>query len=330
MKKFFITLFSVFMLIGCVQNPNTIIQVEYESLETAIVNTIEKVEKSTLCVQVYTVDDLAGSGSGVIYKKQGNTYYVITNEHVVDSGSRFTVSNNIKEYTANLLGYSKDDDIAVLSFETNDYFEPVNIDLQVTLKRGQHVIAIGSPLGIEYYNTCTTGVIGNVTASRIQHDAAINPGNSGGPLFDLTGNLIGINTEKRVWSSNDIPVEGLGFAINIKSVYNLIDKFDDNTKPIQRPVLGITITPLSAYLVSGEDLSFVPKDVTSGIVVVDVLSTGVAYNHIFVNDILITLNGTSLATTNDLRDELYKLVTGEKATFTLYRNKELITIEFIV
>lgn len=329
MKKLLFLFISIFTLSACtIEQPNTIIHYEYGNLEDAIVNTVEVVEKSTFCVQVYTVDELAGFGSGVIYKKEGNKYYLVTNEHVIDSGTKFIITNRVKEYEASLIGFSKEHDIAVLTFETTDQYEPVKIDINCSLKKGQHIIAIGTPVDIEYFNTVTVGVISNITASRIQHDAAINPGNSGGPLFDLTGTLIGLNTEKRVWASNDIPTEGIGFAINFKSVYDLIEKLDDNKEPIKRPVLGITITTLENYLLGEEDKSFIPADLKTGLVVMDAVNTGSAYGFIQKNDILISFNDSELKEITDLRNELYKHVQGDKATFKLYRNKELITVTF--
>ena len=172
-------------------------------IENDIVTVYDTISKG--CVGIYGTSDVGTSlGSGVIYKEDNGTYYVVTNHHVIDKMQELKIyRGGSKYYRATVLGSDKQNDIAVITF-TLDLFGGDEVYIhdifsydEENVKVGQTALAIGCPLGLENFNTLTTGVVSKVTKNQIQTNAEINPGNSGGGLFNLSGRLIGINTEKK-------------------------------------------------------------------------------------------------------------------------------------
>jgi S1-C subfamily serine protease len=175
-----------------------------------------------------TTEYLRGTGSGFIWDRDG---HIVTNYHVIQGASSVSVVIDNEEYPARVLGTEPKRDIAVLAIERTPRkvdLRPVVLGSDDRLRVGQHVIAIGSPFGLE--RTLTTGVIsalgrdivgvGGVTIpDMIQTDASINPGNSGGPLLDSSGKLIGMNT---MIYSNSGSSAGIGFAVPLRFVRRIV------------------------------------------------------------------------------------------------------------
>ena len=178
---------------------------------------------------------LYGMGSGVIYYKsltsEGTYFYkLITNEHVIGVDGDESVVQGKEEYKiyderyeeeiiCDVVGMDVENDIAILSFVSTRNYTAVTFLDESKVIAGKQVIAIGTPLDIEYYNTATCGIISRKNDKYIQHDAAINSGNSGGPLFDIYGNLVGINNAKLSGvTSSGVSIEGLYFAIPLNMV----------------------------------------------------------------------------------------------------------------
>ncbi|WP_243154785.1 S1C family serine protease [Clostridium thermarum] len=169
-----------------------------------------------------------GAGSGVIVSKDG---YIVTNNHVIDGASKITVkTTDKKSYTAKLIGKDVKTDLAVLKIEDSDLTTAVYGDSS-KLVVGELAVAIGNPLG-ELGGTVTEGIISALnrdvvidgqTMNLLQTSAAINPGNSGGGLFNEYGELIGIVNAK----SSGSGIEGLGFAIRINTVIDIVDSIID-------------------------------------------------------------------------------------------------------
>lgn len=230
-------------------------EVKIETMEDLLEVTIDFALTSTICVKNYqtiitkvvggsffrpTYEEkeehgLYGTGSGVIYYKaltvEGSYLYkVITNEHVVSVDSSVNVKAGEEEYkiydeaydeeiTAKLIGKDSEADIAVLEFVSKREYNAVTFAKKEDIKVGNYVIAVGTPIDIEFYNTCTYGIVSRIKETYIQHDAAINSGNSGGPLFNIYGKLIGINNSKLSGStSTGVSIEGIYFAIPIDVV----------------------------------------------------------------------------------------------------------------
>ena len=195
---------------------------------------------------------MVSQGSGVVIAEGG---YVLTNFHVIESGSAYQVlMPDGTKVEAELTGSDSSLDLAVLKVkEGADKLVPVSIGSSDSLKVGSTVIAIGNPGGEILANTVTQGIISALQRSSvnssnttrnvnyIQHDAAISSGNSGGGLFDYEGNLIGINTLKyggSYYSSGTY--EGLGFAIPVETAYPIARQLIENGKVI-RAQMGVTV-----------------------------------------------------------------------------------------
>ena len=175
----------------------------------------------------------SGLGSGIIVKRNGDTVYVLTNNHVVDQANSVKVKlASGKEYTAKVVGTDPRKDIALVSFSTKDAVTIADLGDSGALQVGDIVLAVGNPLG--YESTVTMGMVSALGRSApqgdtagtltdyIQTDAAINQGNSGGALVNIDGEVIGINTWIAAPSGGNV---GLGFAIPINNAKSAIDQF---------------------------------------------------------------------------------------------------------
>ncbi|MGE4379132.1 MAG: S1C family serine protease, partial [Candidatus Izemoplasmatales bacterium] len=195
-------------------------------------------------------NEVQAVGSGVIYKKDGNRYYVLTNQHVVEDGTSFkVVFSDETEINATLRGVDNLVDIAVLYFESSQDLPIVSFGDSDALNKGQLIIAVGNPSGYTYYGSMTLGIISGLQryfdidndgvndmfVGYIQHDAAINSGNSGGALFNLDGELIGVNVIKLT----SVEIEGMGFAIPSNLVKDITSDIEEFGYSLQKPVLGI-------------------------------------------------------------------------------------------
>ncbi|MGY3480663.1 S1C family serine protease [Staphylococcus cohnii] len=196
----------------------------------------------------------AGVGSGVIYQKNNGSAYIVTNNHVIDGASEIKVQlHNSKQVDAKLIGKDALTDIAVLKIDDTKGTKAIDFANSSKVKTGDSVFAMGNPLGLEFANSVTSGIIsasertidtqtsaGANKVNVLQTDAAINPGNSGGALVDLNGNLVGINSMK---IANE-QVEGIGFAIPSNEVKVTIKELVKNGK-IDRPSIGIGLLNIS-------------------------------------------------------------------------------------
>lgn len=190
----------------------------------------------------------AGVGSGVIYQKNNGSAYIVTNNHVIDGASEIKVQlHNSKQVDAKLIGKDALTDMAVLKINDSKGTKAIDFANSSKVKTGDSVFAMGNPLGLEFANSVTSGIIsasertidtqtsaGSNKVNVLQTDAAINPGNSGGALVDINGNLVGINSMKIASEQ----VEGIGFAIPSNEVKVTIKELVENGK-IERPSIGI-------------------------------------------------------------------------------------------
>ena len=239
------------------------------SFQEAIVEMVSQTRSGVLGVVAQELSGSTvvggGTGSGVVYKKVGDVYYLVTNAHVVTEDVTDTLGqvvgtelldNFVITYEKNnllfnidnvtVVGYDLTTDLAVLTFTSDEDFQVIEFADSYDIEPGQFVFAIGNPLGFNYYGTLTMGVIsgtsrylqdGDFDATLLQHDAAISPGNSGGALVDINGKLIGINNMKIV----DADVTGIGFAIPSNTVRRIVEDLEDDGV-VTRPFLGIVTT----------------------------------------------------------------------------------------
>lgn len=188
------------------------------------VNASKKATPSVVSLWGYNNSQLRSSpntlGSGVIFSKDG---YIVTNYHVINNARNIIIKIDDYEINANVIGFDKNSDIAILKIDTILDLEPISIGSSDNLRVGDEVLAIGNPYGIGI--SVTSGIIsatgreyGNPYLNLIQTDAAINPGNSGGALINTEGNLIGINT--KIYSKTGA-YQGLGFAIPSEKIVQI-------------------------------------------------------------------------------------------------------------
>ncbi|WP_127849052.1 S1C family serine protease [Lacticaseibacillus hulanensis] len=287
-------------------------------------------------------------GSGVIYKKDGDYAYVVTNNHVISGSDKLEVilSDGTK-LTATKVGADAVTDLAVLKIKSTKVTATASFGDSSKISAGQTVLAIGSPLGTDYATSVTQGIIsaksrtvnatdettGQTTSQQtvIQTDAAINNGNSGGPLINLAGQIIGINSMKLSGSSSSssdsATIEGMGFAIPSNEVVSIINQLVTNGKVV-RPALGISAVDLDQ--VSADQQSGVlklPSSVTSGVVVASFTTKSIARAAgIKKYDVIVAINGNDVSNMADLHTELYKHAVGDTVKVTYYRGSSKKTV----
>ena len=280
-------------------------------------------------------------GSGVIYKKSGNTAFIVTNNHVIAGSNKVEVlMSNGKKLPATVVGHDAISDLAVLKINAQDVTEVASFGNSDDIQVGQTALAIGSPLGSEYATSLTEGIISakkrtiDVTNSQgvttgqetvIQTDAAINPGNSGGPLINLAGQVIGINSMKLsstgTGSGSSTSVEGMGFAIPSNEVVSIINQLVANGKVI-RPALGISLIDLNNIPEEQQQSVLkLPSSVTGGIVVAKINDNSpLKGSGIQKGDVIVSLGGKKVTGLASLREALYSHKLGSTVEIGYYHN----------
>lgn len=300
---------------------------------------IENIYDATLTVQNYKKNKLAGIGSGFIYDEKG---YIMTNHHVIEGASEIKVLlSNGETLTAELIGSDEYADLAVLKIDEKKVLKVAKIGSGETLKVGDTVFAIGTPVGVTYAGTVTRGIlsgkdrmvevaigdsqISNWVMNVMQTDAAINPGNSGGPLCNVNGEVVGINSIKIV----ETTVEGVGFSIPIEDALEYADRII-NGEEIKRSYLGIEMADMSysSYYFIREGID-IDSSITSGVVVMNILEDGPAGEAgIKKGDVITMVEKDQISNIAHLRYYLYSHEPGKNVKITVMRGKE--TKEFIV
>ncbi|UOR11117.1 S1C family serine protease [Halobacillus amylolyticus] len=279
----------------------------------------------------------AGTGSGVIYKKDGNQAYIVTNHHVVENASQLEVilSDGTK-VEAELKGSDPLTDLAVLQIDSEHVEEVAELGSAEDVEVGQTAIAIGNPLGMEFAGSVTKGIVSglnrnipvDINGDRqpdwqtevIQTDAAINPGNSGGALVNLQGEVIGINSMKIAKEK----VEGIGFAIPM-DVAKPVIKDLENHGSVERPYMGVSLQDVSQ--VPGSILERklnLPSAVKQGVIVAGVAQgTPAADANLQKYDVITKIDDKKVTSLMSLRHYLYtEAKAGEQVELTVYRNGE--------
>ncbi|MBJ7541750.1 trypsin-like peptidase domain-containing protein [Streptococcus sp. SL1232] len=282
---------------------------------------------------------IASEGSGVIYKKDGNSAYVVTNNHVVDGASQIEIMlSDGTKVVGELVGADTYSDIAVVKIASDKVTTVAEFADSDKITVGETAIAIGSPLGTDYANSVTQGIVSSlsrtvtmtnddgetISTNAIQTDAAINPGNSGGALINIEGQVIGINSSK-ISSTSDSgsgnSVEGMGFAIPANDVVKIINQLEANGKVI-RPALGITMANLSDLSTTTISRLNIPTSVTAGIVVASVQSGMPAEGTLKKYDVITAIDDKDVSSITDLQSVLYGHSTGDSIKVTFYRGTE--------
>ena len=343
-------------------NTTSVNNVQYTN-DTSTTQAVEKVQDAVVSVINYQTqssnslssifgniessDELAvaGEGSGVIYKKDGDTAYIVTNNHVISGAEKIDILlASGEKLSGELVGADTYSDIAVIKIAADKVTTIAEFANSDTIKVGETAIAIGSPLGSVYANTVTQGIISSlsrtvtsqiedgqtISTNAIQTDTAINPGNSGGPLINIQGQVIGINSSKITSSSvssSGVAVEGMGFAIPSNDAVQIINQLETNGK-VTRPALGVQMVNLTDLSTSQlEKAGLANTDLTSGVLIVSTQSGLPADGKFEPYDVIIEIDGETIENKSDLQSELYKHQIGDTITVTYYRNNKKMTVD---
>ncbi len=263
-----------------------------------------------------------GLGSGVIVRSDGDTYYILTNDHVVGNASEINITlNDLSEYTGEIVGTDSRRDLALVKFETNDDLPVAPLGDSDDLRVGDWVLAMGSPFGFQ--SSVTAGIVsatgrmggpaGNIS-DFIQTDAAINRGNSGGPLVNLDGEVVGINTWITTQTGGSV---GLGFSIPINNAKRAIDQFIE-TGEVEFGWLGVSIpeTPLEIREQLGAPAN-------RGAMIHNIFTDSPAWEYgLQPGDVILSVNGGNVRGPEELTLFVGDLIVGEDATFEIIRYGE--------
>ncbi len=271
----------------------------------------------------------ASAGSGFILTSDG---YIVTNYHVVGDAQTIQVTLYSGDtYDAQYVGGDEDYDIAVIKIEATG-LQAVTLGDSEELNVGDHVLAIGNPLG-ELTFSMSGGMVSSVNRTinvdgtpfnMIQTDTSINPGNSGGPLLNSYGEVVGIVSAKySSTGSNGETAEGLGFAIPINDVSSMIQDIMTNGYVSNRAYLGATIGTLNASM--AQQYRY---DITEGAFVYSVEDGGPADQAgLQLGDVITAIDDTEITSLDDLTAARKSYTAGDTCTLTVYRQGETITLQ---
>ncbi len=275
---------------------------------------------------------VTGAGSGIIIGEDDERLLIVTNNHVVEDCESLTIGFcDDSDASATIVGTDSSNDIAVVSVNKADLSEETlnaitiaNLGDSDSLRVGEPAMAIGNALG--YGQSVTVGyisaldrevTINNATISMIQTDAAINEGNSGGALFNLQGEVIGINSAKATNTDNN--VEGMGYAIPISDAIPIIEDIINGTQQ--------TIASGNAYMgIQGRDLNAYDAasfNMPEGVYILAVVENGPAYEAgLNSGDIITTMNGTAVSSMSEIKELLAEMNPGDVITVTIARSDQ--------
>lgn len=305
--------------------------------EQGIADAVEKVYDSVVVVENLKGGELQATGTGFIFKKNDNKYYVMTNYHVINGASSVKIQlTNNKELNVEVLGGDSYSDIAILAFESKDDYSIAEIGSSTDARVGDTTFAVGAPVDSTTYSwSVTRGIVSGkdrmvkVTTSSqtsssdyimkvLQTDAAINSGNSGGPLCNSNGQVIGITNMKLV-SNSTSNIEGMGFAIPIEDAIDFANKII-NGEDITRPTLGVSMLDISSTGLAYYNIS-VPDNVTNGVVIMSVSKNSAAEEGgLKKGDVILEIDNVKVTSSTLLKYELYRHNIGDEITLKINRN----------
>ena len=328
-------------------------QVHSTTVKTAYKNTtstseaVDKVKNAVVSVITYSDSSnqglfekeensdsqISSEGSGVIYKKEGKYAYLVTNTHVINGAKKVDILlADGNKVPGEVVGSDVYSDIAVVRISADKAKAVAEFGDSNQLTVGETAIAIGSPLGTDYANSVTQGIISsqgrnvklkadngqNISTRALQTDAAINPGNSGGPLINIQGQVIGI-TSSKISNNGQTSVEGMGFAIPANDVVNIIKQLEEKGKVV-RPALGIQMMDLSNLSTSDLSQLKLPEKISGGVLVRSTLENMPASDKLQRYDVITKIDDTDIESTADLQSTLYSHQINDTIKVTFYRD----------
>ncbi len=307
--------------------------------DTGIAESVAKVYDSVVVVSTYRDGTYIASGTGFVYQADGDTYYLLTNYHVIEDGDSVTVTfTNGNVVETEIVGHDQYADIAVLSIESDEDLVVAELGDNSESRVGDTAFAVGAPLDSAYSWTVTRGIISGkdrmveVSLSNsntsdyvmkvLQTDAAINSGNSGGPLCNANGEVIGITSLKLISDG----VEGMGFAIPIEDAVDKAEKIIAG-EVIVYPVIGVGLIDFAnAYpqyysLIRNSGLEH-------GVIIASVEDGSAAADAgMEPNDIVTSIDGKEVLNGAYFRYYLYQHSIGDKVIITVYRDGDKVDLE---
>lgn len=312
------------------ENVKTTTLEETSDLKTAINNVYE----SAVYIEVSGDRGISSSGSGFVYKTDNKSGYILTNYHVIQGGKNFLVTLSTgDELEASLVSGDEYYDIAILKVDKSKIKKVATLGDSSKLELGDTVFTVGAPLGKEYMGTITKGIIsginrmvsvelssGSYLMEVIQTDASINTGNSGGPICNIKGEVIGITSSKLIGSG----VEGMGFAIPINAVNDIIGNIESGTT-IERPYLGVQLVDLTNTFALQYYYNIrISQDVEFGAVLSLVEKNKPADKAgLKVGDVIIEVDRKKVEDVSHFKYELYKHKVGDKIKVKYYRENKI-------
>lgn len=311
--------------------------------DTGIADAVEKLYDAVVVVKTYYHDQLYATGTGFVYKKDDNTAYILTNNHVIENGDavyvEFTDGRQIETTVEGKDTYS---DIAVLSLSADEVSAVAEMGSSEEARVGDTVFTVGSPINSDAYSgTVTRGILSgknrlvsvstsnsstaDMMMSVLQTDAAINSGNSGGPLANANGEVIGITSLKLSSSGiSSASIEGMGFAIPIETALNYAEKLE-NGETIERPSLGISMVNVSSMYNRYPSLS--NSGITEGVYVESVSDGSPADDGgMQAGDIIVEVDDKEVSDYAYLRYLLYNHSVGDTMKVRVYRDGDYIDL----
>jgi serine protease Do len=350
MRKIIFMISFTLLLFGCEESPTELQnevakiveeknQEENQKESVTAIKAVEIAEKSVVGISNvqmqqsgFSIGEIeAGSGSGVIYKKEGGKTYIATNNHVVEGADviELTLWDGTR-IEGKIIGADPFTDLAVLVTDSNNIPNPIELGRSKDLRKGQTVLAIGNPLGLNFAGSVSKGIISGTEriipvdvdkngtidweTEVLQTDAAINPGNSGGALINLDGELVGINSMKIAKEQ----IEGLGFSIPIDSAVTILQQLEENGR-IERPNLKISMLNLSDIPGEYKAMYFgLDKNDMEGVIVGKIIEE----NGFKELDVIKKVNGEKTSNIAELRKELYQYKKGKVIEMEVWRDGE--------
>ncbi len=335
---------------GGLQNPSDVTEEDLQKAEIvidensfALSTVVSAVRPSVVCVCVtvpsqtidygftyYQTEAATSTGSGIIWTADG---YIITNQHVIEYAQQYPSAyitilfDDGTEADATLIAADTQTDLALLKVDTKTELPTVTVGSSSDLVVGETAIAIGNPLGVEYANSVTVGIVSglnrqvsgeNGVSTMIQTDAAVNPGNSGGALVDASGKVIGVVSAK----ISSTEVEGIGFAIPIDDAIRIVTSLKEHGYVKDRPATGIAEgTEITASMARRYRLpeGFYVTAVTAG--------SGAEAAGIQEYDIILTFDGKEVSTLNEIEAIKKNRKVGDTVSVTYYQYRTGKTVE---
>lgn len=338
---FFLGIIGTVVVYKVIPSKNTVVEKTVKNVSATesdtISSSISKVYDSVVYISA-TAGKTESTGTGFFYKKDDTYGYIITNNHVIENSDTIQITTTAGQtVVATVVGADEFSDIAVLRVAKDAVTAVAEMGDSTKSVVGDTIFTVGSPLGIDYMNSVSKGIIsgtdrtvtvsltsGDFLMNVIQIDASINPGNSGGPLCNISGKVIGVTSLKLVDSS----VEGMGFAIPIEIVMPTVKQLEAGKK-VERPYLGCSMLSISDTWQLYRNGIYPDESIKTGVVIVDVEDDSpIAKAGLKKGDVITKIDNTSVTSVAQFRYLLYKHSIGDtiKVTYTRDTKQDEVSI----